>query len=303
MSKATVMLGKTAKPKLIDTASWYTVSEKLDGQPVRIKWNRDTRKLEAVTRQDKPVTSIDHILDSLYNQVSDISGDIGGYPEIAGELYIPGLGSAEISGKARKHETCPDLKLYMFPEFQDGLCPTEHVRFIPYVSVSGGMLSEELFNIHGEISVSQWLHDSLSPFTINKHTSEAFEGYIARLVGDEWTHGKRSNNYLKIIEDPTIDLRVVGFEEAVSKEGAPLGRVGAFVCEWKGETCKVGAGKLSHAEASALLQQFVGDGISSCAPLIIEVKYKQDAKYTSPRQPTFQRFRYDKSEYQTSFEE
>ena len=291
MSKATIMLAKVMTEKLIDAKALYSISEKLDGQPVCITNNKGV--LTAVSRQDKAVTSINHILTELQEYL----------PEgrtIVGEVYVVGKGSAEISGLVRRDEPCVDLKLHLFPEFTselvEGYYELEHTVVIPHMYIFGDTLLTQFKD--GSICVGLGFQETLDKVCLNHYTDDAFEGYIARKDETKWSAGKRSNNYLKIIQDPTMDMLVLDVEEAVSKSGEPLGRVGAFIVKWGDGTTKVGAGKLSHKEATQLWNDYKLYGM---VPMIIEVKYKKDAKYTAPRQPTFQRFRYDKDTYETEF--
>lgn len=275
----------------------YIVSEKLDGMPVRITITEDG-KAEVLSRQGEHVTSIDHIVKELVEMVRSDPPKV--YPfVVVGELYEVGRPQKYIRGRVvRKGEQYPECKLYVFPPFSrripDGMV---HAQVVPYAVMYGTKL------------VNYMEHNSplnaLPPAIGNP-----VEGYIAYKLDEPWVEGKRSKGYIKLVKSPTLDLRVVGLEEAISKEGKPLGRVGAFVCRWADGTTKVGAGKLSHAEARELYNKYSSGFFMQNSPMhlafneqfIIEVKYMPDASYAKLRQPTFQKFRDDKVEYQTDYD-
>lgn len=293
------MLAKMGSPKLIDPEGYYKISEKLDGQPVKII--RVDGVLEAYSRQGKRVYSIQHILDEL-DTLELILAD-GQY--LCGELFNKDMGSAEISGLVRKNEPALCLSFYIFTDFKeplrDKLVRGRNVHYLKYWYMKGSWLLE-LYN-GDAFKGSDILKLNITNIFGDEgliSTDMNFEGFIARKDTTPWLEGKRSNDYLKLLEEPTLDMKVIGFEEAVSKDKEPLGRVGAFIVKWDGGTCKVGAGKLTHNEAKQFWQGYQ-EGAVLFDNMIIEVKYKQDNKYTSPRQPTFQRFREDKTEYQTTF--
>jgi hypothetical protein len=257
------MLAREGKD-LIDKNAIYQVSEKLDGVPVCI------RDGVALSRQGKPILSIQHIINELPNE-----------GEFVGELYIKDKPFEYISGKVRQHTPCEELTLYLFPEFDMPQGEYLYVEQLPYQLFTGG----DLRCLRKYSFISKTI-----PTICSKP-----EGFIARRVNTPWVVGKRSKDYLKLLDHPTLDLKVVAFQEAIDKEGNPTGRVGKFVCLWHTGTCNVSAGKLTHEMSREIFsnqEDYVGK--------IIQVKYKPST-YSVPRQPTFQHFREDKLEYQTNF--
>lgn len=132
------------------------------------------------------------------------------------------------------------------------------------------------------------------------------EGLIL-VAGDRpFKPGARHWDYQKIVVDPVSDLRVIGFEEAVSKSGEPLGMVGRIIVEYNGKEEGCGPGKLSHDERKELWELFEARREGMCAEfeggwpkranLIAAVKHKRDPSYSGLRQPTFQHWREDKDE-------
>ena len=133
------------------------------------------------------------------------------------------------------------------------------------------------------------------------------EGMVARSYTDEWAPGKRTWGYQKVVVDPMIDLRIVGFEEAVSQHGERLGMVGRLMAKYKGDTIGIGPGKLNHVERSSLWKTWQNTANYSMQVLdvavgptwhnpIAQIKFKRDDSYDALRQPTFQVWRDDKDE-------
>lgn len=254
------------------------VSQKLDGVPV-IFW-LENGELKHATRQGKQLESIPHIIKNV-KELVDTSNLTEGFV-CCGELYIKDMPFKDISGKVRKQLPCKDLKLYIFEL-------SKEINFLQYIATVSSLWDMPCYinQIRQEkVNNQEELQSHLDMLNV---TDEDWEGLIIR--SGEYEHGKRSWNSMKYKIEPTADLKVVGIEEAISKEGEPLGRVGAFLCEYKDSIIKVGSGKLSHAESKILWdEELLQYG------RIIEVKYMKDDSYEALRQPTFQCFRDDKDE-------
>lgn len=256
------------------------VSRKFDGVPVLFYVENGILKHK--TRQGKELQSIPHIIEHVEKWLSYNPGHEGFV--CVGELILMdklknGMYTEkpfkESSGKVRKQAPCLDLK-YMVFEVDD-------------------RVQDTFLNSDVCVEVIQYLIDdqvTLDEFILQMYKTD-WEGLIIR-------HGeyicnterpKRSYNSMRVVKELTADLRVVGLEEAVSKDGKPHGRVGAFICEYKDTHIKVGAGKLTHVEAKDLW-----DNELFQYGRIIQVKYKKDDSYEALRQPTYQCFRDDKSE-------
>lgn len=102
---------------------------------------------------------------------------------------------------------------------------------------------------------------------------------------------KRTNYLLKCKKFNTCDLRVVGFEEGTGKY---VGKLGAFICEYKGGFVKVGSGLTDEQ------RQEIWRNLTRYQDCIIEVSYFEETKdatgQPSLRFPTFKDFRFDKTE-------
>ena len=102
---------------------------------------------------------------------------------------------------------------------------------------------------------------------------------------------KRTNYLLKCKKFNTCDLMVVGFEEGTGKY---VGKLGAFICEYKGGFVKVGSGLTDEQ------RQEIWWNLTRYQDCIIEVSYFEETKdatgQPSLRFPTFKDFRFDKTE-------
>ncbi|WKV17017.1 hypothetical protein [Nostoc phage NMeng1] len=125
------------------------------------------------------------------------------------------------------------------------------------------------------------------------------EGMMLHTCTKPFSPGKRAPGMLRYKPQPTIDLRVESWEEAVSEDGTPLGMVGR--CNvllnrvmsdgvTRQSRIGIGPGKLTHDERTAIWNKFRESGYRP----IVEVKYMPDPTYDALRQPTIQRIRDDK---------
>ncbi len=123
---------------------------------------------------------------------------------------------------------------------------------------------------------------------------------MIRIEDEPYKYG-RSWGMMRYVVHPTIDLRVVGVEEATAKKrmkflgqwyekGDGLGAVGRIVVSYKGNEIGVGPGAMSHAD-----RRFFWSNQSDLVGQIIKIKYKRDDTYEALRQPTFVAIHPDKT--------
>lgn len=184
------------------------------------------------------------------------------------------------------------------------------VKTVPVVGIINDM--EEL----------QQTFDSLQNLMKN---SSLFEGYVIRNMDGKHSRygiGKRSWGMMKYKPKPTLDLEVVGFEEATANKtmtfmgeefhkGDGLRAVGRIkVLYHTGassdgkneytdyEIIGVGPGCLTHEERRDLWERYEANGKQDLTGqgLIAEVEYMLDQNYDALRQPVFKRWRTDKDE-------
>jgi len=282
MSNETIMLAKSWTP---GDGLLYPVhvTEKLDG--VACKFTMTDGIVNAISRSGKmnPV-SVQHICDFLASRLYEGCSLIG-------ELYIPGKPFKAISGLVRQYEDAPELQLYIYDfvepatetfPFAERMHRAKDLLCIPPVdSPVYFMLSWTVFDHHQLMS------------TINHILGgKNVEGVVIREQfgkNSRYAEGKRSKGMLKYKPKPTVDLPVVYFEEAHSKDGVPLGMVGRIGILYKGEEIGCGPGKLTHTERKEIWVH-----PENYIKKIAEVEYMRDDSYTALRQPTFQRWRDDK---------
>lgn len=257
------------------------ISRKYDGVPV-IFWIEDGI-LKMSSRQGKPILSIPHIYDDVKRLVDENNlWDLENEVIIVGELIIPGWNFKDISGKVRKGDPCYDLQLEVFyasPEIGLVINPFNNLHFIH----------------HTECHTLEDVQRAIKEFPEEWEGIMIITGPYMSAEGD--AKPIRSWNSMKFKREPTVDLKVVGIEEAIDKHGEPKGMLGSFQCEYKDTVINVGPGKMKHDERIKVFQE----------PLlkygrVIEVKYMKDDSYDALRQPTFQQWREDKNESDVSYD-
>lgn len=290
MSNETIMLAKNLNLKKLKFP--VHASEKLDGVPAVFTGHQigTIHLIDARTRQGEPIHSTDHIKQWLWGKLP-----VG--HSLIGELYIPGLPFKDISGHVRKMKLNEDLVLFVWD----------------YDTGEPNMSFEQRMNALVESDIGRFIYDDyegsvrlINGTTLNseeellkhceRHT-ETFpesEGLIFRpLHGKEslWIPGKRSWGFQRWKAEETVDLQIIGFEEAVTGDTKePKGMVGRIICGYKDTPIGVGPGALTHAERIDIWEN-QRDSLYK----IIEVAYKPDPSYEALREARFKRFRDDKT--------
>lgn len=295
------------------------LSRKFDGVPIRIDidhyGNHTVR-----TRQGKDVPSVRNLvqefIDRCINEERDCD-DVVTPLTLVGEVVQHGNGDAdfkETSGIVRRQDDQSHrLAIMLFEcDVQDTFI--ERHEF----------MEDFLQHIHGRVHVVEQIAvENMEQLVqhqqeFNRLFPQA-EGLVARNHDDPFTPGKRSWGYQKVLNEPTIDLRIVGVEEAIDKDGNPKGMVGRLIASYKGTEIGIGPGRLTHAERTALWEEYQREAYHCCcgspvdhypdghSPVsaadyygfpnrIAQIKYKKDDSYDALRQPTFQHWRDDKSD-------
>ena len=275
------------------------VSLKLDGVPGVFLGNR-----LPLTRQGEDILSVAHIQNFIIQHMPKGVG-------IVGELYDPELKFKTISGQVRdKKQQHPNLTLNVFDLFvPDNLEATfehrtEALRIILDDVAGGlGMHPNDLpivripqVRVTSEDEALE-AHDSIMS------ANPDAEGTVLASAVRTWEPAKRGWTLQKCKPEPTIDLEIIGFQEAVEKStGNGLGRVGRLVAKlWRlgpdgtrsYQQIGVGPGRLTHREAKVLWVEYQAGRWKGG---IAEIKYMKDDSYDALRQPTFQQWRTDKDE-------
>lgn len=303
MAGETIELLKNYEPSKMH---WPAMLQpKIDGVPVRVLKSHEN-KMTALTRQGERVTSIPHILQFASTLLQH--GE-----SMVMELHIAGKPFKEISGYVRRKNTaCPDLVGWVF-DFDE---PWHHLNtyFHRY-----GLIKRR---IEQAASFAQCRLEDLCirimP-SVNVHTQEEAEAaHDACMLNNPDAEGNVLHSWYKVFQPgkrcwgtqrmkpvPTIDLMVVGFEEAYSADGAPLGMVGRINAEYttmdvdaegvvyNTQIIGIGPGALNHTERKNLWRMWKKGQFT---PRIAEIRYMRDDSYDALRQPTFKQWRDDKHE-------
>lgn len=265
--------------------------EKLDGVPAKIVYDRCG--FVAVTRQNEVIRSIGHIIE----EARELLGGADMWQFLVGELYIPGMPFKQIGGLVRQYDPAPNLKLHVFdyggPDL-DTVGWHERMHIIRHRIQHGGFEHIEL--IPWTVVYDAGEADTAVETIVSKNPDA--EGVVLHSLSQRWNPGKRNWGVQRIKVEPTIDLRVVGFEEAISKDDQPLGMVGRVnveLCDKRGicNVVGVGPGKLTHKERTVLWEDYNEGGDSWDG--IAQIKYMKDPTYDALRQATFQCWRPDKT--------
>lgn len=295
MGKETIMLSKTYKENMkIDFPA--VVTEKLDGVPGDFYAKKG--KFYGRTRQGEEIHSTPHILDALACCLPDGA-------HVIGELYNPRLAFSEISGAVRRHSPTINslsLTLWAFDFYIEGQEKWYSERMRDLRSILKPFDRRVQF-LNGyrvqDVSGIEYAENCI------RNQNSLYEGIVIRpLMGKTsiFKAGWRSPGMIKKKRVQSIDLRIAGFEEAISKDGKPLGMVGRIEVYFPSgitsdgnneytdfKRIGVGPGKLSHAE-----RETIWKNQKKYINRTIEVTYMPDPNYEALREARFYRFRPDK---------
>ena len=290
------------------------VQQKFDGVPG--KFINVGGNIVTYSRQGEQYLSTAHI----ERHAQAILLTLGG--SFTGELYVPGLPFKDIGGLVRRQEPAPIIQCYVF-DFDIRNTPQEqwivrHRQFAlalaAYLSASG--LSPADCPI--KLVPTVVCNDANAVGNVWDTVRLAFpkaEGLVGHSLSKPYQPGTRRWDTQKLKPRPSIELRVVGFKEALSADGDALGMVGRVECELTtvnklGQASTgvigVGPGSLTHAERRSLWKFYtmVARDISlmpkaMVGAAIAEVGYMPDPSYDMLREPTFKRWRLDRSDTET----
>ncbi len=301
---ATIMLAKGYDLSRVKFPAM--VSEKLDGVPAKIHItvregiyppspSISKRALTTVqTRSGKPYISIRAQVAALGEHLMDM-GCMGTFVFVAEVMHKdPSMPFKEVSGLCRRYEPCDDLILNVFDFYRPKPGAPDMLPFGKRVLLARHLVRDMFWcKMVPQILVRDYIElaDALSRM---KQARGDFipEGAIIRSCHDIWEEGKRGWGYQKVVHDPTTEVHIIGFEEAKSKDGEPLGMVGGLIGSYKGQTMGIGPGKLTHDERRELWLDWINPGRNFDEEWAT-VKYKRDPSYSKLRQPTFQNWRSD----------
>lgn len=280
-----VMLAKPLTPSLLaEMPTWVIVQAKLDGDRCRAVPYLDGGYTLYSSQGTIRNFAVPHIAARLSALARELWGSshIENWRTFDGELYIHGISHQAIrsvvSRTANLHPDSDKLEFHVFDFISDAqqlkrtkwlmdlgpaIGPWDSVRVVPTFKVPNTM--EDI-----QSAMRQFL-------------DAGYEGVIVRdpLAPYE---PKRSSHLLKLKPDKHGEAQCLDFIEAVSLDGDPKGMLGAFLvhCELAGEKkiFRVGAGKLSHAQRTALWH-------SDVEPATCTIKFRYLALTNAgyPREP------------------
>lgn len=278
----------------------FFVSRKLDGVPVRIR--KLSGRTFAFSRQNEIITSIQHIIPYASRMMLE-----GG--SIIGELYIEGMPFKDISGLVRRKESNLDtgklqLNVFDFDVLAKGEMPYaarwRDFKFA-YDTLAGEVKIEPPampirlcphIVAHGPDAVE-------NAFRAIMDANPGAEGAVAHWIGKPFQPGTRRWDTMKLKPHETLDVEVVGYEEAVDKYKRPKDMVGGIQIKlWSvrgGELTyditNVGPGCMTLRERKIEWAKFKQGKFT---PRIAEVHSMPDDTYDGLREGRWIRWRDDK---------
>ncbi len=302
---STIPLAKPYTPEKLNFP--VIISTKFDGVPVRIDMTfvpNVGMTFTIKSRQDETVVSV-HSLVAEFAREYVLEMDLIGLPRsisLVGEVIQRNNWHAPFkitSGIVRRQYDQSDLlEIKLF----DCSFPVEERRFQSFRERVDMIMKLSQFKLHKFVSAADFhtiqTQEELEKWWKTHETAfPKAEGIIIRNWDDEWQPGKRSWGYQKGVRDPSIDLRIVGFEEGKGKNAGAIGRV---IAMYKGVRIGIGPGKMSYEDRADLWREFRNFPASwwtRCGrSQIATIKYKKDDSYDALRQPTFQHWRHDKTD-------
>ena len=274
------------------------VSLKLDGVPGNFYANR-----LPLTRQGSDIRSVDHIQNWIVQHMPKAVG-------LVGELYDPTLKFKIISGQVRDtKQQHTNLVLHAFdlyvPDNPGALFKhrTEALRLV--LEDIAGKLGQHVSDLPVQRIpqiIVQNEEEAREAHDVIMAANPDAEGTMLASLSRVWEPGQRLWTLQKCKPEPTIDVEIIGFNEAIAEDGSPLGRVGRLIAQLNRvdkdgkqtyAQVGVGPGKLTHKEAKSLWLEYKAGKYKR---RIAEVKYMPDNSYDALRQGTFQRWRDDKQD-------
>jgi hypothetical protein len=284
---------------------------KYDGVPLTLMRNADM-SVSCLTRQNEQPTSVQHLVSAANELLPRVSG-----ASFVGECLLPGASFKDSSGAIRRHEPNAKIVCIVFDANLNAQPKLAyHQRFLAFRDTwqlwRMQQASPCIFPCPTTVVED---HDAaMAEWDRLKAKMPHAEGMMLHTCTKPFSPGKRAPGMLRYKPQPTIDLSVAGFEEAISETGEPLNMVGrvnvtltrrgpdgwepadkknwqwlAAARAWR-TVVGVGPGKLDHKQRTELWSWFkVG-----MVPSMVEVKYMPDPTYDALRQPTIQRIRTDK---------
>jgi ATP-dependent DNA ligase len=305
-------LAKNYDPKHADKFLPGYMQVKYDGVPLTYERQSDGTVI-ALTRQREQVKSVPHLIEQITPLLSLRAGS-----SVTAECFVPGQPFKVSSGIIRRQTPDEDTQKItgvIFDANIEGhsketyyIRYTQVLRALPIIMVSHEIHKPDIgfgFTLAPSTLVNTIEELEAHYKVMLKEYGAGLEGAMIHKLNKPFNPGKRCWGMCRYKPQPTIDLEVDSYEEAVSEEGDPLGMVGRVNVRLRRQdrpdsVIGVGPGKLTHAERETLWRScVVVDGHGRATPparIFAEIKYMPDPTYDALRQPTVQRLRTDKTE-------
>ena len=270
------------------------VTEKYDGVAGRFTYTSALNRVLSMSRQHEEIKSTGHIEHWLRDKLPPRA-------ELIGELMVPGLAFKDGAGVVRREVTDERIVLFIYDyvlyDEENNILPlTYDQRMEKCIKTLGPHMTQPDRPVVFMPTLIVHNHEQIEDCKdrVFAHNPKA-EGIVIRPLHHEDSLYRvgRSKALIRWKPEPTLDLRIHSFVEAVDKHKQPMGMVGRINVWYKGKVEGVGPGKMTHKERTELWQLH---GATEFTDGIIEVKYMPDETYTGLRQGTFQRWRTDKKE-------
>ncbi|AUZ94774.1 hypothetical protein HOR97_gp13 [Agrobacterium phage Atu_ph03] len=297
---------------------------KYDGIPITFIRRGD--EVLALSRQNEDMLSVPHIKE----QMSHILKKEGA--SVTMECLVPGKSFKDAGGIIRRKTPDLDTSMIIGVVFDANIMAqpkdTYYIRMSQFEKAMAPI--KELYGIAGKKwnvafikSVKVETLEDVEQTWARFSEGKPIEGMMIHALNKAFRPGKRCWGMCRYKPQPTIDLEVESFEEAISEAGEPLGMVGRVNVrlrrswssppppartkqdlEWVSEgtgssvyvaVVGVGPGKLTHDERTQLWDDFQSTWWGN-QKLYAEIKFMPDPTYAALRQPTIQRLRTDKTE-------
>lgn len=216
----------------------YIIQPKYDGDRCKAYYNTDAGYL-LTSSEDNPFFSVPHIVEELNNSGLTLNLDGELYDH---EVFLSGgheLVHSIASRKQNLHPHYKDLKFIIFDIDQRGTSQLERL-------IQLNNLKQIPFK-HIQIA-PYWICNNLDEIkeVYDKLIFQQYEGIIVRNINNLYEY-KRSTMMMKFKPKRSDDYTIVGYNEEISKDGIPKGRLGSLILSSQtGDTFNVSAGLNSY---------------------------------------------------------
>jgi len=248
---------------------WFSLSEKLNG----VRGTFFDGKM--MSRQGKEIMGLDHIIADIERLIDNadewvfdgelVRKNVDGLPD--NENFRIGTG---LLGQDDADKTCMQFVIFDFLpkcEFEKGASVQTYKDRLAALKKLHDKIDESDLNSLTTVEILYSGTDtSMIDVLLEKMVREDKEGLM--LNRDSKYECKRHNGILKVKRFYTVDLMITAVEEG---SGRNVGRLGAFVVDYKGNSLNVGSGfsDSQREEYWEIKDDLVGR--------IIEVKYKEES--------------------------